>query len=266
MTPTTLDRLLDGRVLLEQPRSGFRATIDAVLLAAALEVPAGSTVLDAGCGTGAASLCLAWRRPELRVVGLEVDAAMAMIAAGNARRNGLEATVRIVTGDLLAPPTMLKQQRFAGVMTNPPFHAAAGRPAGDATRTLAMADRVGPKGWITACLRRLDRGGRFVLIYRADRLPELRAASRSSLCGRWPTAGRQSAFCSAAARAGAGARSWAEDLSCTALQASSLTKPKQSCAGEPGSTPCWRRAEDEPSAAAPRHHVHCPKGFLIVQL
>jgi tRNA1(Val) A37 N6-methylase TrmN6 len=65
VTETTEDFLLGGRVRLEQPAVGLRAAIDAVLLAAAIPARAPEAVLELGCGTGAALLCLAARLPGL---------------------------------------------------------------------------------------------------------------------------------------------------------------------------------------------------------
>ncbi|MBF0393554.1 MAG: methyltransferase, partial [Alphaproteobacteria bacterium] len=59
----TDDTLLDGRVRLRQPTHGYRAAIDPVFLAAAVPAGAGQRVLDAGCGAGAALLCLCARVP-----------------------------------------------------------------------------------------------------------------------------------------------------------------------------------------------------------
>ena len=185
MAATTIDALLGGRIVLEQPAEGFRASIDAVLLAAAVDVRQGSCVLDAGCGTGAAALCLAWRRPDLVITGLEIDPLTAALARGNVGRNGRRlgqhppGTVTIASGDLMAPPDGLPealQQPFAALMTNPPFHPPTGEAARDRGRAVAMVDAEGPSGWLGACLRRLAPGGRLVLIHRADRLPSILAA------------------------------------------------------------------------------------------
>ncbi len=172
---TTLDRLLGGRVVLEQPVAGFRAAIDAVLVAAAVEARPGSRVLDAGCGTGAATLCLARRRPDLALVGLERDPAAAALAVRNVERNARGGVVEVVQGDLLEPPAAVKGS-FDAVLTNPPFNAADGRAAAQPSRAAAMVDAVGPAAWLGACLRRLAPGGRLVLIHRADRLPAVLAA------------------------------------------------------------------------------------------
>ena len=55
------DTFLDGRVIVRQPETGFRAGLDAVMLAAA--VPEGATALELGAGAGPASQCLAAGRP-----------------------------------------------------------------------------------------------------------------------------------------------------------------------------------------------------------
>lgn len=47
------DRLLDGQVRLRQPVEGYRAGMDAVLLAAALDAKPGEHLVEFGCGAGA---------------------------------------------------------------------------------------------------------------------------------------------------------------------------------------------------------------------
>lgn len=66
------DGLLGGRVRLLQPRTGYRAAVDPVLLAAAARPEPGTRVLDLGCGTGAAALCLAARCGGVRVLGAKI--------------------------------------------------------------------------------------------------------------------------------------------------------------------------------------------------
>ncbi|MDW8368662.1 MAG: methyltransferase [Geminicoccaceae bacterium] len=193
---TTIDPLLGGRVRLLQPRTGYRVAIDPVLLAAAVGARAGEHVLDAGCGTGAAALCLAARSPEVRVVGLERDPESAALARASVALNRLEGRVRILEGDLGRPPRELRATGFAWVMSNPPFHEP-GRtePPADGSRQRARLESLPLERWIAACLARLAPGGRLVLIHRADRLDAILA----SLAGRagaidifplWPKPGR----------------------------------------------------------------------------
>ena len=52
----TQNAFLGGLVRLWQPRRGYRAGADPVLLAAAVPARGGQSVLDLGCGAGAAVL------------------------------------------------------------------------------------------------------------------------------------------------------------------------------------------------------------------
>lgn len=171
----TLDELLGGRVRLLQPRLGYRVAVDPVLLAAALPA-AGCAVLDAGSGTGAASLCLAARVPDCRVTALERSPDHAAFARESLRRNGMEGRIEVVEGDLLAPPPSLRRAAFDAVMTNPPFNAPCGNPPRAPGRVEAHVEEVPPAAWLEACLRRLRPRGRLAVIHRADRLDAVLAA------------------------------------------------------------------------------------------
>ena len=52
----TEDGFLGGRLQILQPRKGYRAGTDPVLLAAAVPAQAGQSVLELGCGAGVALL------------------------------------------------------------------------------------------------------------------------------------------------------------------------------------------------------------------
>ena len=52
------DAFLGGKLKLLQPRTGFRAGIDSVLLAASVTASPGEKVLDIGIGVGAVLFCL----------------------------------------------------------------------------------------------------------------------------------------------------------------------------------------------------------------
>lgn len=195
--PLTDDRLLGGRVRFSQPSHGYRVAVDPVLLAAAVPAEPGERVLDAGAGTGAASLCLATRVPHCRIVGLELQRALQRIARQNATQNELDARVEMIEGDLQRPPPRLAAATFDHVMTNPPHLAAArARPSPERQRALAHQETdLDLAGWLAACLRMLKQGGLLTLIHRSDRLSEVLAA----LLGRagdlvvfplWPAAGQ----------------------------------------------------------------------------
>ena len=97
---TTRDAFLGGRVVLRQPRDGYRAATDPVFLAAACPAKSGDHVLELGCGVGAAALCLAARVARVQILGVERQADYATLACENAAVAG--ADLRIVQADLAA--------------------------------------------------------------------------------------------------------------------------------------------------------------------
>src|SRR6478672_13651865 len=102
-TALTEDALLGGRVRLLQSPRGYRVAVDAVLLAAAVHPAPGERVLDLGAGVGAVGLCLAKRVADCTIVGVELQPALAELAARNAALNRLEDRVSTVVHDLAQP-------------------------------------------------------------------------------------------------------------------------------------------------------------------
>ncbi|MEM9049796.1 MAG: methyltransferase [Pseudomonadota bacterium] len=170
------DAFLGGRLWLWQPAKGYRAATDPVLLAACVPARDGQSVLDLGCGVGAAALCLARRVAGLRLHGLEVQTAYAALA----RRNAAEAAIALTVhdGDLKAPPAALRHIAFDHVLANPPFFGAAQHTsAADPGRDAAHRDGDTPlERWIDAGLKRLKSGGMLTMIQRSERLPAMLGA------------------------------------------------------------------------------------------
>ena len=177
----TCDDFLGGLVRLWQPRDGYRAGIDPVLLAASVAARPGQTVLDLGCGGGVALICLGARLPGLALWGLELQPGYADLARRNLARNGLDG--QIVTGDLGDMPPPLKALAFDHVIANPPYFDARRRTAAaDSGRERALAgDATNMQLWIAAAARRLRPGGTFTMIHRAERLPDLLAPLQAHL-------------------------------------------------------------------------------------
>jgi tRNA1(Val) A37 N6-methylase TrmN6 len=171
------DMLLGGRVKLRQPLSGYRAAIDPVLLAAAVPAGPADTVLDIGCGAGAAALCLAARVASCRVTGIEAQRELVRLAGENIALNAMTGRVVVMAGDLLRPPPRLEPGGFAHVMANPPYleataAAASPLPSKTASTVEGAADLA---AWIRFALAMLRPKGSITLIHRADRLEQILA-------------------------------------------------------------------------------------------
>lgn len=178
----TSDGFLGGRLTVLQPKTGYRAGIDPVLLAAAVPARAGEAVLELGCGAGVASLCLAARVPDLALTGVELQPDYAELARRNAAANGIGMTV--VVADIANLPPELRAQRFDHVIANPPYFCGGHRTAArDPGREAALGEATPLSAWIDTAARRLAPRGRLTMIQRADRLPDLIAGLNGQLGG-----------------------------------------------------------------------------------
>lgn len=173
----TTDGFLGGRLTILQPRMGYRAATDPVLLAASVPAMAGQKVLELGCGAGVASLCLAARVEGLQSVGVERQPAYADLARRNAAANGL--SVEVITADLAQLPKALRATSFDHVFANPPyFRAGGGTQARDQGREAAFREETPLAAWIDAGLKRLSPGSWLTMIHLAERLGDILDALR----------------------------------------------------------------------------------------
>ncbi len=120
---TTQGHLLGGRVAYRQQVGGFRSGIEPILLAASIPARAGEHVLEAGTGAGPSLLCLTARVPGVYATGVEMDTAMADLAAANAEMNGFS-SIEIMREriELAVLPRL-----FDHAMANPPYHRSGDR-------------------------------------------------------------------------------------------------------------------------------------------
>jgi tRNA1(Val) A37 N6-methylase TrmN6 len=170
--PVSEDALLGGRVRLRQPVDGARVSIDPVFLAAAVAVEPGELVLDIGCGTGAAMLCIAAREPQCRVVGLERQRELVRIAGDNLILNGMATRVSVMVGDLLQPPPRICAGAFDHVIANPPYlERGRGNETPNPARAEAMIEGDADLGdWVRFALSMVRPKGTITFIHRADRI------------------------------------------------------------------------------------------------
>lgn len=173
MSELTHDAFLCGKLHLWQPRRGYRAATDPVLVAAACPARPGEKVLDLGCGAGAAALCLAARVPGLVLTGLELQEDYAALARRNAAENGI--AMEVITGDIADMPAALRRG-FDHVIANPPYYPRGGSPSPVAGRDTALRAELPLADWVAAASRRLEPGGWLTMIFGTDGLPEVLAA------------------------------------------------------------------------------------------
>jgi len=179
----TENAVLDGRLVLRQPRTGHRVGHDAILLAAATYAASGDHAVELGAGVGAAELALAQRVSGLTVTLLELDRSLAALAQHNAARNGLADRVRVVALDVTGPDddfasNGIQAGSAACVLMNPPFNDPARQNLSpNPQRRLAHAasgDALAQ--WIRRAAWLLAPSGVLTLIWRADGFGDVLAA------------------------------------------------------------------------------------------
>jgi tRNA1Val (adenine37-N6)-methyltransferase len=189
----TEDRLLHGRVSLRQPRQGFRAGLDAVLLAAFVPAKPGEAVLEAGPGSGAAFLCLAARVPGLAIRAVEREGAMVALARDNAERAGLVA--RIEQGNVADLALARGLGPVAHGFANPPYWPGGTPPPAALRRAATHEAGPGLADWVGFLAAAIAPRGSLSLILPAARFDAAVAAIKGAGFGTmellplWPRAG-----------------------------------------------------------------------------
>ncbi len=182
MKSKTPDTFLNGRIKVKQERSGYRFSIDSILLASHADPRTGDKVLDLGTGCGIIPLILAYHEPNLKIFGIEVQKELADIAGSNVEENHMDDIITILCKDMKE----LKNDMISGpvdlVVSNPPYRKAeSGRINPDMQRAVAKHEIKVSLDDITATVRRVLRtAGRFVIIYSAERITDLLTRLRSA--------------------------------------------------------------------------------------
>ncbi|WP_420431375.1 tRNA1(Val) (adenine(37)-N6)-methyltransferase [Hyphobacterium sp.] len=169
--------LLDGKVIANQPASGFRSGLDAVLLGASIAMKPGELAIEFGCGTGGAMLVAAHHNPDARFLGIDADAAVIGLAESNIAANGWTERMHAICGDIGASAS---QPPAGQVFFNPPFYddETALKPPAAGKRSAYLSGDAPLEAWIGQANKALKPKGRLTLIHRADRLDDILAIAR----------------------------------------------------------------------------------------
>ena len=176
------DAFLGGRIIVSQPRAGFRAGMDSVLLGAAVAADSAS-LCDLGAGAGTAAMVAMAQLEALTAVLVEIQPALAALAASNIERNGFALRAQIIEADVAGPGAArhaagLLPDSFSSVIANPPFFAAGGgTPAPNGSRATARhMPRDALDNWLRTAASLAAPDGEAIVIYPAAGLADLLSA------------------------------------------------------------------------------------------
>jgi tRNA1Val (adenine37-N6)-methyltransferase len=175
MDSHTSDAFFDGKLHIKQEASGYRFSLDSVLLAWHASPRADERLLDLGTGCGIIPLILTYRNPNIVVFGIEIQRDLVELAISNVNANHMQDKITVLQQDMCD----LKPGMVGGpvdlVVCNPPYRKPdSGRINPDAQRAIARHElKVSLIDVLETVRRMLRTAGRFVTVYTAERIVEL---------------------------------------------------------------------------------------------
>jgi tRNA1(Val) A37 N6-methylase TrmN6 len=172
VTEFTKDSFLGGGIKIWQPKKGYRAGIDPILLAASVNISEGQNVLDLGCGVGTASFAIGYRVKNVELYGVEIQKVHAELADLNSKENGID--LKLECSDILDLSSNITSKSFDHVIANPPYFDRKFSVRGiNLSKEKSLADTCPIAEWLKVAAKRVKPKGFVHFIVRTDRLPEI---------------------------------------------------------------------------------------------
>ncbi len=168
----TEDLFLGGKLSLFQPKKGFRAGLDSVLLAASVNAKSGEKVIEIGAGVGTVLFCLMNRVSELDATAIEIMEEYYSLLVINAKKNKFKAN--LILGDFNFNDK-LKRDSFDHIFFNPPYYPVKNyKLSGNKLLEIANIEQPGAlKKLLSFSLKRCRSYGYITLIHRPARILEI---------------------------------------------------------------------------------------------
>ncbi len=169
---------VNGSIRLIRKKAGLTFGTDAFLLAAYIRPMPYAHAVELGGGTGIVSLLVAARNKAQTVLAVELQPAFAELITRNAALNGLAPRVQSLCADVRELTASQTGGEVDLVFANPPYmRVDSGKPNQREEKYIARHEVAGKiSDFCNAASRVLRYGGRFVTVWRPDRLSELLAA------------------------------------------------------------------------------------------
>lgn len=164
----------NGYKIIQDP-SRFCFGMDAVLLTGFASLKKEGRMLDLGTGTGVIPILMEAKTEGSRFVGLEIQPESADMARRSVAMNGLEDKVEIVTGDVKEASRIFGRSSFDVVTSNPPYMTGNhGLVNPNLPKAIARHEVLCTlEDVVREAAAVLVPGGRFFLVHRPFRLPEI---------------------------------------------------------------------------------------------
>lgn len=193
MTETTTDAFHAGAFEIVQPaKTGHRAGLDALLLAACVPESATGTLADLGAGTGAAGFAALNLNRDIDLISVELNEQMYGMLQNSVAllaNHDFRARIQTLNSDVTKSGAArlkqgLNENSVDHVIMNPPYNTDRHRSPPDPTKAQAyMIGEGGIDAWFRTASAILKPGGTLSMIYRAENLSDILACSQGRFGG-----------------------------------------------------------------------------------
>jgi len=180
LSDETLDTFSCKSIKVLQKKTGYRFSIDAVLLSQFIKIRNNERVVDLGTGCGILLLLLYRHTKAHSFVGVEIQKDLAELARRNVQLNHFEDRVSIVQNDFRKLKAIFPSGSFNVVLSNPPYRKyRTGRVNPTLEKAIARHEIEGTlEDLISTASYLLPPKGRCYLIFPARRTVDLLVALR----------------------------------------------------------------------------------------
>lgn len=174
--------IVNEHLRLIQKKQGLTFGTDAYLLAAFTRPQPNAFAVELGGGSGIVSLLLARTEKVRQIASVEIQPDYAELISRNAAINGLSDRVLSLCSDVRDLLPSMFPETPSLVVSNPPYLCnRSGKSNVAPEKELARHETAGGIADFCACAARLlGTGGRFVSVFRSERLCDLYAALRAN--------------------------------------------------------------------------------------
>ena len=165
-------------IKVSQPENGYRFSMDPFILAGHVQPRGVEKIVDIGCGCAIIPLILAFRYPDINIIGVEIQKELSWFARQNIIANRLESTIRILHENIKD----IKLSDINGpadiIVSNPPYiKKNSGRLNPESQKAIARHEITFDIDMLFYCSNKLlNKKGKLYIIFPAERLSDLHNA------------------------------------------------------------------------------------------
>ncbi len=157
-----------------QSKNKYRFTSDSVILSNLVKCKQGDAICDLGTGSGIVAILLSQKTKAKRIVGVEIQNAMADMAKRSVIANQLEDIIEIVNIDLKQAYKVLGNESFEVVVANPPYEKCNQQQnENQIVNASNLEVNATLLDFVVSAKRLLKFGGKFFVVLKAKRMAEL---------------------------------------------------------------------------------------------